>query len=687
MTSDASASPPDPHLIPRRVFLKGAAGVGVAMVAAPILFDLPAFASASLGTGTDPEQVHLQWGADPATSVVISWAAPAAQPSAQVAYGVSPALGATVPATSKTYVDGISGLEVFTYHASLTGLEPDTTYSYQVSDGGTPANTYPASTFTTAPTGRSAFTFTSFGDLGTPGAPFSMETYTESQYNAYYAVNQVEALAPLFHLLNGDLCYADKSPTTQPMPYVWRDFGLNIQRSAANRPWMPCIGNHEMELGSTRYSATGYSDNENGLTAAEISATSPGAAGVYAGGSYPQYTNGDHGHASYLTRFSLPDNGIGQFPGSFYSFRVGSVLFISLDASDVTYQDSGAFTTTPITTADGSGTVIPANTGVYNRQYTGALGTPSSDNTLPAGSNAQTLWLGTTLESAANDTSIDWIVVQMHQTACSSSSDNGSDLGIRQAWLPLFDQYQVDLVLCGHDHDYERSFPLRGFNHDQGTGLTGTPRAGQVVDTLQPNPVVTDPSLTTFDTSQGTVHLVLGGGGTNTADNTYGANKVAGTASVNTFSNPKAVATKNKGTGDTSEPAIWSAKTDPAATATYPYGVASFTVDPGSGPGATTTLTLNYYHAPPVSPPSTYPAPGTYVAPAYTLYETITFTRPRSDGAVPVRASAQPPDDLPEFANPLLAVGGAAAVGAGALYLSSRKRSGRPVGAGHTPDN
>jgi hypothetical protein len=40
-------------------------------------------------------------------------------------------------------------------------------------------------------------------------------------------------------------------------------------------------------------------------------------------------------------------------------------MFISLDANDVAYQDSGAFTTT----AQATPTVtIPANTGVYNRQ-------------------------------------------------------------------------------------------------------------------------------------------------------------------------------------------------------------------------------------------------------------------------------------------------------------------------------
>ena len=53
--------------------------------------------------------------------------------------------------------------------------------------------------------------------------------------------------APLFHLHNGDLCDANLDPANTPS--VWRDFGVNIARSAANRPWMPAIGNHENEFG------------------------------------------------------------------------------------------------------------------------------------------------------------------------------------------------------------------------------------------------------------------------------------------------------------------------------------------------------------------------------------------------------------------------------------------------------
>jgi hypothetical protein len=53
-----------------------------------------------------------------------------------------------------------------------------------------------------------------------------------------------------------------------------------------------------------------------------------------------EFYNGPQGIDSYLSRFSLPDNGT-SFPGRWYSFRVASVFFISLDGNDVAYQDSG----------------------------------------------------------------------------------------------------------------------------------------------------------------------------------------------------------------------------------------------------------------------------------------------------------------------------------------------------------
>jgi hypothetical protein len=82
--------------------------------------------------------------------------------------------------------------------------------------------------------------------------------------------------APLFHLLNGDLCYANLDILNAPG--VWRDFGVNIARSAANRPWMPALGNHETEFGVCDHA--GHPGNAPGGIAAQ------GAAGNYWNGPY-----------------------------------------------------------------------------------------------------------------------------------------------------------------------------------------------------------------------------------------------------------------------------------------------------------------------------------------------------------------------------------------------------------------
>ncbi len=186
--------------------------------------------------------------------------------------------------------------------------------------------------------------------------------------------------------------------------------------------------------------------------------------------------------------------------GNFYSFQVGTVKFISLDADDVIYQDgasaylNSAPDAAPETTT--SGAQIPNGTVTYNHGYTGDLKIVAADNSavpdFGSGTpNLQTLWLERTLRAAREDPSVDMIVVFMHQCAMSTSvPGNGSDLGIRRAWLPLFDRYEVDLVLSGHEHDYERSYPVRGYDAGaHGTVVSPNPDQvkGQTVDTRRPS--------------------------------------------------------------------------------------------------------------------------------------------------------------------------------------------------------
>src|SRR5262249_6799534 len=69
----------------RRRLLQGAVGAGVVWAAGPVLWRRAS--AVDLGSGSAPEQVHLQWGADPSTTMVVSWASPLPAPNPLVRYG------------------------------------------------------------------------------------------------------------------------------------------------------------------------------------------------------------------------------------------------------------------------------------------------------------------------------------------------------------------------------------------------------------------------------------------------------------------------------------------------------------------------------------------------------------------------------------------------------------------------
>jgi 3',5'-cyclic AMP phosphodiesterase CpdA len=110
----------------------------------------------------------------------------------------------------------------------------------------------------------------------------------------------------------------------------------------------------------------------------------------------------------------------------------------------------------------------------------------NDDNALPDGGDLyvsgysggrQLAFLERELNAARADGDVDWVVVAMHQVMISSSDANGADLGLRAKYGPLFDRYGVDLVVCGHEHNYERSLAVRGV-------VSGS-------ETLTPNPAST----------------------------------------------------------------------------------------------------------------------------------------------------------------------------------------------------
>ncbi|MFD1047855.1 metallophosphoesterase, partial [Kibdelosporangium lantanae] len=332
-------------------------------------------------------------------------------------------------------------------------------------------------------------------------------------------VTGIETVAPLFHLLNGDLCYANLDVDRVR---TWNNFFTNNTRSARFRPWMPAAGNHEIEK-----------------------------------------QNGPIGLGAYQAYFRLPSTETDpELQGLWYAFTAGSVRVIVLQNDDNCLQDGGDY---------------------YVSGYSGGR---------------QLKWLERELAAARHSRDIDWIVVAMHQVMISTSDANGSDLGLRQKYGPLFDRYGVDLVLCGHEHDYERSLAVRGV-------VGGS-------ETLTPNPVSDKKDV--IDSAKGTVHMILGGGGVSGNTNGKFFNDGTGKVIVAVSDKPDPNSGKRVSTY-VREKAVWSAVRD----IEHPYGFASFTVDPGRHRGDITSMYVTYYN---VNKPNG----------DLTVFEKFTLQRRRSDG-------------------------------------------------------
>ena len=119
--------------------------------------------------------------------------------------------------------------------------------------------------------------------------------------------------------------------------------------------------------------------------------------------------SGGCGYQTYTDVYHLPENAPSGDEERYYSFDWGNVHVISLNT-----QQS------------------------YN-----------------AGS-AQYNWL----ENDLQNTDKRWIVVAFHRPPYSSGS-HGSNTNVRAHLVPLFEQYGVDVVFNGHDHDYERTCPIK----------------------------------------------------------------------------------------------------------------------------------------------------------------------------------------------------------------------------------
>ncbi|GAS93902.1 uncharacterized protein RMCC_0868 [Mycolicibacterium canariasense] len=405
--------------VSRRAFLGGAAAATAVAALGASPFGQRAYA---LDAPLTVANRRVGYGADAATQLRMSAQLSRNPKGGKVFldHGPTPDLGATVQAEVRNLVtqipDGRGGVlaaEQFYVHVPVDGLPPAAAHHYRWrTDDGFASDVRIATT--AMPRSRAAtdpFRFTMIGDQGTDQTPALPPGLARGDYDdSYYkpdndpdvphtanVLNQIIAARPDFHVLAGDIAYADPSGMGKPAafvgpggtpptgfdkfnPFVWDVYLGSIEPSASSTPWMFATGNHDMEA-----------------------------------------AYGTHGYGGHLARLDFPGNGPANCP-SVYSFSYGNVAVLSLDANDVTYE-------------------ITANTG-----YSGG---------------AQTGWAERTLAGYRADPAIDFIVCFFHHCAYSTTDAHASDGGVRAAWCALFDRYRVDLVLQGHNHVFERTDPIR----------------------------------------------------------------------------------------------------------------------------------------------------------------------------------------------------------------------------------
>jgi hypothetical protein len=232
-------------------------------------------------------------------------------------------------------------------------------------------------------------------------------------------------------------------------------------------------------VGDLSYAGGGSGYYSNGVPT-NVSAFSPGAWDQYLGivgpaaaqsipwqvgvGNHEMEPLADFGYVGFTTRFPqayAPQSVTGS--PVLKAFTYGNVAVIQLDGNDLSAELSD------------------------NNGYTGGR---------------QTKWLTERLAAyRAPGSGIDFIVVGFHNCVFSSNTSHGSDGGIRLVWESIFDRYHVDLVVSGHVHAYERSYPLIG-----GEVTTTVPSGG----TVHPQ-------------TDGTTYICAGGGGQDLYTGWYGA--------------------------------------------------------------------------------------------------------------------------------------------------------------------
>jgi len=105
--------------------------------------------------------------------------------------------------------------------------------------------------------------------------------------------------------------------------------------------------------------------------------------------------------------------------------------------------------------------------------------------------SAQHSFVVSELQKASQDGQIKFIIVAFHKPMYSADSSHSGLSDLRQVYQPLFDQYNVDLAICGHYHNFQRTYPIK----DNGGSST---------------PTLVNGTAGPYNNVDGTIHIIIG---------------------------------------------------------------------------------------------------------------------------------------------------------------------------------
>ncbi|ETL84033.1 hypothetical protein L917_16083, partial [Phytophthora nicotianae] len=352
-----------------------------------------------------PQQLHLAFaGEEAGTGMTISWTTFVLDKDPMVWLGRTKSKlkkATNVEIETKSYYKD-KDYELYSYHAAVDGLKPNTAYFYKVGTADNKHFQSGVSSFTTARASgdKSPFTIAVYGDLGVDDNSVASNKYVNS------IVDEVDFI---YHV--GDVAYADNAFLTAKNVFgfyyeqVYNKFMNSMTNVMRQVAYMVVVGNHEAECHSPTCLLSKSKKDQLG------------------------------NYSAFNSRFRMPSPESGGVLNMWHSFEYGSAHFTSI-SSETDYPNA------------------PSNAYHTNRVY-GDFGDQlawlEADLKAADANRDNVPWIIVGMHRPMYTI-----------RSCDANGVPNNDyeaLNVQAAFEELFIKYKVDLVLQGHVHAYERHYP------------------------------------------------------------------------------------------------------------------------------------------------------------------------------------------------------------------------------------